>query len=180
MAFKEPALKGTANQITVTDNATGYDIALTSNIYVGGITFDSGTNNLANYVQSGTFTPTVAGAGTAGTAVYTTKIGYYTRVGFIIFFWMTVGYSSISGNAGNMLFKGLPFTLYDTASSLYPVMCTMFSDVTLPYGTLATASRGGQANLALLGSGNGIGFNLDSVPASGTFFIAGSYTIIGA
>ena len=65
-------------------------------------------NHLDDY-EEGTFTPTVAGTTTAGSANYSIQQGRYTKIGRLVYYSIRIGYSSHTG-AGNMIINGLPFT----------------------------------------------------------------------
>lgn len=54
-----------------------------------------------------TFTPTVVGSTSAGTATYATQAGYYTRVGNIVYYMFTLSWSAGTGT-GNLYIGGLP------------------------------------------------------------------------
>ena len=80
-----------------------------------GIDFSANTNapgmtsELLNWYEEGTFTPTVLGTTTAGTATYGTQLGTYTRIGRMVYFQLELIWSSGTG-AGQMRLGGLPFT----------------------------------------------------------------------
>jgi hypothetical protein len=76
-----------------------------------GITFNGDTaaaNELDDY-EEGTFTPTIEGTTTAGTATYTRQAGVYTKVGRQVFYAIDVIYASGTGT-GDLRIAGLPFT----------------------------------------------------------------------
>jgi hypothetical protein len=77
----------------------------------GGIQFNGDTaaaNALDDY-EEGTFTPTIAGSTTAGTATYTTQVARYTKIGRQVSCQIDLGYNSGTGT-GNLTIAGLPFT----------------------------------------------------------------------
>jgi hypothetical protein len=93
------------------------DVKVTANGYIrlksgmGGIQFNGDTaaaNALDDY-EEGTFTPTVAGSTTAGTATYTTQLARYTKIGRQVSCQIDLGYNSGTGT-GNLTIAGLPFT----------------------------------------------------------------------
>ncbi len=81
------------------------DLYLSGGVYVGG----TGAANKLDDYEEGTFTPTVEGTTTAGSASYSIQQASYTKIGRIVYFNIRVGYSSHTGS-GNMIFTGLPFT----------------------------------------------------------------------
>lgn len=93
---------GTSSLMNVS-NQTGRNIAS------GGITFDGGTNVLSNYT-TGTFTPTLVGATTAGTTTYTSQDGFYTRIGNQVTIWVHIQGTGATGT-GNAVLGNFPFTI---------------------------------------------------------------------
>jgi hypothetical protein len=94
---------------TLTNNASG------GKLQVGnGITFpatqstSSDANTLDDY-EEGTFTPTIIGTTTAGTATYVTQSGLYTKVGRQVSISIYINYNSGTGT-GKLKIAGLPFT----------------------------------------------------------------------
>lgn len=76
----------------------------------GGIQFNGDTaaaNALDDY-EEGTFTPTIVGSTTAGSATYTAQVGRYTKVGRLVFVQFTVTWSGGTG-AGDLRVSNLPF-----------------------------------------------------------------------
>jgi hypothetical protein len=82
-----------------------------------GITFpatqnaSSDANTLDDY-EEGTFTPTIGGTVSDGTATYSTQVGQYTKIGNRVFFIIRLGWSSGTGS-GSMVIRGLPFTQFN-------------------------------------------------------------------
>lgn len=68
----------------------------------------SDANTLDDY-EEGTFTPTVIGFSSAGTASYSSASGKYTKVGNVVYFTFYVIWTSGTG-VGTLGFSGLPFT----------------------------------------------------------------------
>jgi hypothetical protein len=80
-----------------------------------GITFpasasaSSNANTLDDY-EEGSFTPTITGSSTAGTATYSSQIGRYTKIGNAVTIQINVSWSSGNGSGTAMYIVGLPFT----------------------------------------------------------------------
>lgn len=62
----------------------------------------------ANIISSGSFTPTLYGAATAGNPTYTTQIGTWKKIGSIYLLKFSVGISAKGGAAGSLRLGGLP------------------------------------------------------------------------
>ena len=114
--------------VGVAANANGGILQLSS-----GITFPatavaaSDANTLDDY-EEGTFTPTVIGSTTAGTATYSTQTGIYTKVGRLVTVSIFLGWSGGTGT-GSLQFTGLPFTV--SGSSYSPVSIGYVSLISL-------------------------------------------------
>jgi len=78
-----------------------------------GITFpatqsaSTDANTLDDY-EEGTWTPTITGASTAGTASYGTQTASYIKIGKLVFVSLYVNWSSATGT-GQLQISGLPF-----------------------------------------------------------------------
>jgi hypothetical protein len=96
--------------IKLSDAASETDFVAAS-FTKNGLCFNSDTaaaNALDDY-EEGTFTPTIAGSTTAGTATYTTQLARYTKIGRQVSCQIDLGYNSGTGT-GNLTIAGLPFT----------------------------------------------------------------------
>lgn len=100
--------------------STGADPAFTTSgtPYVSGLSFDSGSNTMANYVV-GTWTPTLVGGSTAGTTTYVAQNGFYIRIGALVSIWGTINVSAATGT-GQALISSLPFTIHN-ATGFNPI-----------------------------------------------------------
>jgi hypothetical protein len=78
----------------------------------------SDANTLDDY-EEGTWTPTIFGSSTAGTATGLSQIGFYTKIGNLVTVSGVIGCSSTTGT-GELRFGGLPFTNVDIASFTAP------------------------------------------------------------
>ena len=134
--------------ITVTPKGSGV-VSTAANINAAGISFDSGTTTLANYVTTTAWTPSISfGAGTTG-ITYTSQSGYYSRIGNIIFF---VGYIVLSSNGsdtGYVRINGLPAS----ASQNGYGMCQLANATYTGDGVCCKVSTGNNY-LALLAGSN--------------------------
>lgn len=114
-------ITGTTNQISVSNgDGTGGNptLSLTSNIYVTGISFNSGTNIISAYSE-GTWTPGISAVTTAPTVTYTTQVGRYTKIAHCVFLQAYVALASISGGSGQVRFTSLPFTSANVSNQFY-------------------------------------------------------------
>lgn len=69
------------------------------------------------FYVTGTWTPTFIGSTGAGTYTYTAQVGYYTRVGRMVFVFGHIAISAITGApTGVMRISGLPLTSANIAN----------------------------------------------------------------
>jgi len=88
-----------------------------------GITFPATQNsstdaNTLDDYEEGTWTPTVEGSTTAGTATYSVQVGKYTKIGNRVFFNLSVIWTSGTGT-GNLKITGLPFTSINATDNIH-------------------------------------------------------------
>jgi hypothetical protein len=116
----------------------GY-VRLSSNspgIQFGGNT--AAANALDDY-EEGTFTPSIVGTSTAGTATYVAngRVGRYTKIGNRVFFDLYLSWTAHTGT-GNLEINGLPFTVQNT-TNLNRNYTAIFSGVALTAGNIGAA-----------------------------------------
>jgi len=92
-----------------------------------GITFpatqsaSTDANTLDDY-EEGTWTPSIAGTTTAGTASYVVREANYTKIGNLVYFSLFIDYTSGTGT-GNTKITGLPFSSSSSNVDINP--CTV-------------------------------------------------------
>jgi hypothetical protein len=151
------------------DNALGVDFSATSS---GSGTM---TSELLNDYEEGTFTPTIAGTSTAGTANYVVRLGSYTKVGRVVQFQIHLAWNTGTGTGG-LRVSGLPFTAngtYIAVPNVYPI------DISLVAGFYATGSiqpSTDQINIYQLPTGGGSDGTV-TYDAAGQLIITGTYTV---
>ncbi len=107
---------------TTTNNASGGVIQVSN-----GITFpatqsaSTDANTLDDY-EEGTWTPSIAGTTTAGTASYVVREANYTKIGNLVYFSLFIDYTSGTGT-GNTKITGLPFSSSSSNVDINP--CTV-------------------------------------------------------
>jgi hypothetical protein len=93
---------------------------LTFNTSNAGIVFNNSsalTNSTLNDYETGTWTPTVAGSGTAGTYTLSSVNAYYTKIGKQVTVWASFGFSAASGGSGYITINSFPFN-YGSGSAI--------------------------------------------------------------
>ena len=66
-------------------------------------------NTLDDY-EEGTFTPTYVGA-TNPTVTYSTQVGRYTKIGNVVYYFIRLDTTAVSGGSGALNITGLPFSV---------------------------------------------------------------------
>jgi len=133
-------------------------------------------NETLNAYDEGTFTPTIVGVTTAGSATYSSQSGRFTRIGNRVFFDIVLAWSGHTGT-GLMRVSGLPVTT--NASSFGSVTFGNVENIALGTnyylaGLVLPSST--QISLIKLNTGTSIPANV-SVSASGGIRLSGSYDV---
>jgi hypothetical protein len=147
-----------------------------------GITFpatqsaSSDANTLDDY-EEGTWTPTIEGTSTAGTATYSDRNGQYTKIGRQVTVITYVSWNSGTGT-GNLRMSGLPFT--NNSGGVYgAVTLSEFDNIamTANYYPNAYVEQGG-TRIIFEQSPTGGGGTI-SVPydAAGAFILTATYFV---
>lgn len=100
---------GASNSILMGNTGADPTFTTTGTPYVTGISFDSGSNVLNNYVNAGTFTPTLQFGGASTGIAYSTQTGNYVRVGSLVYFTIELILTSKGSATGTARITGLPF-----------------------------------------------------------------------
>jgi hypothetical protein len=134
-------------------------------------------NCLDDY-EEGTFTPSIVGGTTAGTASYTVAQGYYTKIGNRVFLQCYINWSSGTGT-GSLLIGNLPFTSSSSSNSQGGFVISYINNVGLTASNYAFALL--QANKTTVdifqypvggGATNSVAYD-----ASGELVISGQYFV---
>jgi hypothetical protein len=129
---------------------------------------DTAAANALDDYEEGTFTPTVSGHNTAGTATYTLQAGKYTKIGRLVHVQMYLNWSGGTG-AGNLLVSSLPFTVLNTAHSYFPASFGLVDNIALSANHYIT----GYASL------NSTHINVTSSPTGGGAYNNVAYDAAG-
>jgi len=180
----------TTKQVTVANLTAGRAISATQltlttgNLIVAngqGIDFSAtpgtGTSELLADYEQGTWTPTIAGATTAGTASYSVQTGTYTKVGDLVHVQLFLIWSGHTGT-GNMLLAGLPFTSSSTFLN-FTSMCLSNWGVAITVGNVPMAyipTNSTQAELVQMVAG-GASLIAVSMTLAGGFIASASYKV---
>lgn len=183
---------GVTRQVSVADLTAGRAVSVasltasTGNIVIGtsgqGIDFSAtpgtGTSELLADYEEGTFTPVVAGTGTAGTATYATQVGRYTRVGRMVSVTLYINWSGHTGT-GSCVIQGLPFASAAVTGIQYSFCISDLNAFTLSANNVMLASMNGGAQQIGLQQTPVGGGTITSViiDATASIAISGSYIV---
>ena len=90
----------------------------------------TGTSELLADYEEGTWTPTVAGDGTAGTATYSNQVARYTKIGSRVFFACRLVWTGGTGT-GAIRVNGLPYTSASITDNFLDVCSIIPNDIGL-------------------------------------------------
>ena len=116
------------------------------------------TSTTMSSYETGTWTPTITGTTTAGTATYLLQEGYYTKIGNLVNIQSVVHAESFTGT-GVFLVTGMPFP-YTFTNSIFTVQWDKS-----PFASIAHSTAG----VTGLISGNGIQFRSSSANYGGVY-----------
>lgn len=137
----------------------------------------SGDVNTLDDYEEGTFTPTVVGASTAGTATYVNRSGRYTKIGNRVYCQIWIEYNSHTGTGGTRI-DGLPFTSNSTLYS-WNAVTVYLDNIALTASHVAQAYVERNATYIVLQSyptGGGAVVNVSIDPA-GNILLTGHYEV---
>ena len=179
-----PDANFTAARTDAAQSFTGDQTLSTGNLIIGtsgkGIDFSAtpgtGTSELFADYEEGTWTATIAGTSTAGTASYTSQTGSYTKIGNIVAITLYIDWNTGTGT-GNLRIAGLPYT--SVASRYQSMTIGQLENVTKTVSTTVAAQVNPSTTainfieIPSLGGANG-GLAYD---AAGNIFISGTYFV---
>jgi hypothetical protein len=165
---------------------TGDQTIIDGNLVIGtsgkGIDFSAtpgtGTSELLNDYEEGTFTPSIQRTSSDATITYTAQNGYYTKVGNVVHCDIAITWSANSGGSGFWELRGLPFT-NKNATNHYPQGVTNdISGFTYPAGTtqVGVGLTPNQTSGAFIASGSLVSSNvITTVANAGGIFLSITY-----
>jgi hypothetical protein len=107
--------------ITLTPKGTGA-VVTSKNVEAAGISFDGGTNVMSSYVTTTSWTPVISFAGGTTGITYSSRYGYYVRIGNLVYIAGAILLTSKGSDTGQLRLEGLPVTC---ASASNAVTCTL-------------------------------------------------------
>lgn len=148
-------------------NGKGIDFSATSG---------TGTSELFDDYEEGTFTPTIIGTTDAGSGTYTLNAGHYTKVGNRVMYNIWLQWTAHTGT-GNMNIDGLPYAV--NAADAAPANIYVGGAVSLTAGNILggyAAFGTSQIYLRQLPTGGGAGAAVP-LDTSAQLFISGQYRV---
>lgn len=87
------------------------------------------------------FTPTIIGATLPGTVTYSTRVGYYMRIGKLIFFSANIVITNLGGATGTVRMTGLPTASKNVTDLNHSVALGIAGNISLPAGYVTVQGR---------------------------------------
>lgn len=144
-----------------------------------GITFPATTvvstnpNTLDDY-EEGSFTPTISGSTTAGAGTYGARVGVYTKIGNMLYFYAYVTWTAHTGT-GNLLLTALPFTS-SASANLAPIVNVVGSSLTFANQLYASIS-GSSTQVDLRTMSTGAATAAVAMDTAATVIVTGFYYV---
>jgi len=132
----------------------------------------SDANTLDDY-EEGTFTPTVQGVSSAGTATYSNQLGAYTKIGNLVYVNVYLIYTSGTGT-GQLRVANLPFT---SAGSYIPVASVYLDNIAYTANSFVQAVMNSNATTVDYYLVNGGGSSGVSYDAAGVLIFSLTYRV---
>jgi hypothetical protein len=138
--------------------------------------YDVSTNTyLSDGYRTGTFTPTITGASSTGTATYSVQYGRFTQIGNMVMFNAHLAWTGHTGT-GQMRLTGFPISASSTANS--NGTASIFADgVTYGAGTLVGYFATGSSNFRFYLQNSASSSTVVNVSAAGELIVSGQYEI---
>ena len=125
--------------------------------------------------DSGTFTPTIVGISSAGTASYTVQVGRYTRQGNRVALNATLTFTGGNGT-GQPAVAGLPLALRNVANDDTPC-AVLTSSFTFGTGQLTAAIASNESQVRLWLVATGATLAVASYDAAATVYVQCNYEV---
>ena len=161
---------GTTTIVAVTSTGAAVTGTLSA---TGAVTIPSVAGS---FYDEGTFSPTIIGTSTAGTATYGVQVGRYTKVGRLVTIQIYMGWSAGTGT-GNLTIGNLPFT---SATTVYQALTIPYQQtLTVPANSIVGAYIAPSSTAITIASTAVAGGNTAALAydAAADVIIAGSYII---
>jgi len=171
---------------TIEDSTGTYSLALGSGnstfpggIHIGG----TGSANLLDDYEVGTWTAGLQINNDTTGITYTTRSASYIKIGKLVFVEGDIQLSSKGSNTGNVKIEGLPFTIYDrtggTSLDGGASLCAFQGGTSGIYSPIGLVGTGGSTDIQMYianTSGANISSNLTDTKITGSFSIRFSLT----
>jgi hypothetical protein len=175
-----------ASQIKTPITLPGDVTLSTGNLVIGtsgkGIDFSAtpgtGTSELLDDYEEGTFSPSIQRTASNATITYTTRKGWYTKVGDVVHCDIAIAWSANSGGSGYWELQDMPFVNKNVADHYSQAVTNDISNFTYPAGTtqIGVALQPNRAAGAFIASGSGITGNvITTVGNTGSVYLSITY-----
>jgi hypothetical protein len=158
-----PDLNATAqtSPLVTTGDISAADLTLSGGVYLGG----TGSANLLDDYEEGTFTPTLAGGFSSAPTSYIFNSGTYTKIGRYVYFAFDLQASGATADGSTLSIGGLPFANIGTGfgGASYSYQVNFNTNATDTYHITFNASKIDVYNVAgTARAGNAVGININA------------------
>jgi hypothetical protein len=126
-----------------------------------------------NYIK-GTYTPTYLGATSAGVTTYTTQVGFYTKIGRVVFFCGRVIWTAATGTGSAIV--SIPFTS-DPTTNMRPTVTIYPTNITFANGSITSHIAPNTAFFVMLSPATNAAGTVVAVEAAGDLIFAGWFIV---
>ena len=143
--------------LVISTSGHGIDFSAT-----GGPTSGTGTSELLDDYEEGTFTPNIQGTGSNNSKTYTYQLGKYTRIGNIVHCEFRIGWNNAAVDSGIAIVNGLPFVIDSniaTGAAIGSLACNNINFVDGNQVTAAWEAANGQQYIYFLVTYDNGGWN---------------------
>ena len=122
-------------------------------------------------IETGTWTPAIYGSTGAGTATYSTQLGYYTRIGKVLTFHASVVFTGHTGT-GDMRMNGL--SAFSPKTGVNQPLSLRVSDLTFTANAVPSAVIYSDSVIYFTVQANGAAVSVIAMDAAASVLITGS------
>ena len=148
-------------------NNSGIDFSATSG---------TGTSELLDDYEEGTWTPTVVGYPTAGSASYSVQIGRYTKIGNLCYIQCWINFNSLTGTT-EMRLNGIPFAAENVPYEVHPGSVQL-ENIPFPANTVHVNARVQASEIRLVASIDNAASSNIQCDAAGIIVVGATYRTV--
>ena len=142
----------------------------------GQVLTSNGASALPTFESLGTvssFTPTLSGSSSSGSGTYTVRVGYYSKIGNIVFAYIYLTWTAHTGT-GNMNITNLPFACSSSANYFAPIS-VLFGSLTYTGTQVGGFLNNGTSEINLKQFSSNTAYSNIPMDTTGTVLVSATY-----